>query len=59
MPTKRTAEEQREWDVLFRELAIDCVRRQGFRKALACLHLARDIADQALVERRKSAEGAK
>lgn len=53
-PAARTAEEQTQWDALFRELVLDCVRREGFRKALACLHLAREIADAALAERRES-----
>jgi hypothetical protein len=57
MPTEaRTEAEQNEWDALFRALVLDCVRREGFEKAPGCLHLARDVADAAIEERRKSQE---
>lgn len=52
--TPRNAAEQAQWDALFQALVVDCVRRLGFSKAMGCLHLAREIADQALAARRDS-----
>lgn len=51
---KRTANEQAAWDAIFTDLVHECVRQQGFRDAMGCLHLAREIADAALAERRSS-----
>lgn len=47
-------DERQLWDALFRDLVLECVRREGFDKAPGCLHLARDVADAAIVERRNS-----
>lgn len=55
----RTETEQSEWDALFHALVLDCVRREGFRKAMGCIHLCREIADTAIEERRKSIEETK
>lgn len=52
--TRRTAAEQREWDRLFRDFLVECVRREGIKRAMGCLSLAQDFADQALAKRRKS-----
>lgn len=57
MATKhRIPDEQTRWDDLLHALVIECVRREGLKKALACVSLARDVADAAIAQRRESIE---
>lgn len=49
----RTADEQKYWDEISREVARECVRSNSFK---GCAHLVRDFADELLTERRRSAE---
>lgn len=60
MATKHPGEvEQEKWDDLLHALIVECVRREGLKKALACVSLARDVADAARTQRRESIEAAK
>lgn len=53
MPTEpRTPAEQSEWDALYHALIVDCVRREGYRKAMGCIHLCREINRRAPQEHR-------
>jgi hypothetical protein len=49
----RTADEQKYWDEVSREVARECVRSNSFK---GCAHMVRDFADELLTERRRSAE---
>lgn len=56
---RRTPTEQRIWDETFVDLVVECVRAHDFERALGCLHLAREVADEALIERRNSIKDAR
>lgn len=60
MATKHRSEaEQTRWDELYHGLILECVRREGLKKALACVSLARDVADAAMAQRRESIAASK
>lgn len=55
MPTNaRTPEEQAFWDAVFLQQLPDCTRSQKQRGPQYCAHVAREYADAALTERRRS-----
>lgn len=58
--TTRTTASQKFWDAAFLQAHVECLRellKSGKGLSVPCAHIARDQADAALEERRRSAAG--